>query len=345
MKKLLAMSMGMALAATSAFAFAACGENDANKDKNPNTEVVKVEYYMPDGAPALSMAKMMHEASDSSSYHVVEASTIKTYVTGEAPKADVCVLPLNLASNLLGTGETYQMLGTVTHGNLYMLSTNDSVKYETGESLSGLIGKKVGVIQLANVPGLTFKAILNDNNIAWQEMNADTPYDETKVNLIGIADPATGVSPATGYDVYVAAEPLVSVKTANTSLKEVGDLQALYGGENGYPQAVVVAKSSFIAENVEWVNDFVEKTMPAAAEWLKEAEAETVISAIASCLPTGQTPTFNAKNLTKDVISRCGIRFVSAKDSKAEVNAFLAKLIEINPKAAKTVSDAFFYGA
>ena len=50
-------------------------------------------------------------------YHVVDSSTIQTYVTGEEPAADFCILPLNAASKVLGTGTTYQMLGTVTNGN------------------------------------------------------------------------------------------------------------------------------------------------------------------------------------------------------------------------------------
>ena len=87
---------------------------------------------MPDGAPALAMAQLMVSESDTESYHVVDSSTIQTYVTGENPKADLCILPLNLASKLLGTGETYQMLGTVTHGTypgLLSKSFSDKMKF------------------------------------------------------------------------------------------------------------------------------------------------------------------------------------------------------------------------
>ena len=68
-----------------------------------------VQVYMPDGAPALALAKLMNEGGTDAEYHVVDSSTIQVYVTGDAPAADVCVLPVNLASKLLGTGEEYQM--------------------------------------------------------------------------------------------------------------------------------------------------------------------------------------------------------------------------------------------
>lgn len=148
------------------------------------TAPASVSVYMPDGAPAMSMAKLMKEdtVEDNIAYQVVDASTINTYVTGENPKADLCVLPLNLASKLLGTGEAYKLVGAVTHGNLYMLSSDASTQY-TRENLADLVGKTVGVVQLQNVPGLTFKVILNECGIAWQELTDGVSPAADKVNL------------------------------------------------------------------------------------------------------------------------------------------------------------------
>ncbi|MFQ7078778.1 MAG: hypothetical protein ACLRSW_13010 [Christensenellaceae bacterium] len=58
------------------------------------------------------------------------------------------------------------------------------------------------------------------------------------------------------------AEPAASLKVTATAnapkpLSFVGDLQELYGGEKGYPQAVLVAKKSFIQGNGEWINSFI----------------------------------------------------------------------------------------
>ena len=166
--------IALALCAVLSAVFMATGCVSREKESSSDPSVIgpsNVEIYLPDGAPALAMAEQLHwdREGDSKHYYVVNAQTIQTYVTGEAPKADLCVLPLNLASKLLGTGETYQMLGTVTHGNLFMLSTDASLQY-TAENLEALKGKTVGVVQLPNVPGLTFKVILEENNVPWQEL-------------------------------------------------------------------------------------------------------------------------------------------------------------------------------
>lgn len=132
-----------------------------------------VSVYMPDGAPALAMAKMMCSSPDvgkSLDFHVVAANTINACVTynDEAQNADLCVLPVNAAAKLLGNGGRYQLLGGVTHGNLFIISSE-------GAQLSGnnlkdkLSGKRVGVVNLSAVPGLTFKMILNKYGVKFTQ--------------------------------------------------------------------------------------------------------------------------------------------------------------------------------
>ena len=170
----------------------------------------------------------------------------------------------------------------------------------------------------------------------------------TKVTLAPIADPST-ISPALGYDYYLAAEPLASLKvkmTANsqTPLHVVGDLQKLYGGENGYPQAVLVAKNSFVEANGAWVAEFI-GDMDEAADWLtaETTEISTIVSAVAANLTEGLTPSLKEANLTKNVIQNSGVYFTDATAGKTEVNAFLNELIGVSSSAAKTVADKFFY--
>jgi len=335
MKKVISSLLVLSLSAVALIGGVACN----NQEENSGDLTVKI--YMPDGAPALAMAKFMSENKEDCDFNVVEASTIATYVTGESPQADLCVLPLNAASKLLGTGDTYTMLGTVTHGNLYLLSTNNETVLETGSDLSKLAGKKVGTIQINNVPGLTLKMLLEKNGVNYKE-------GENKAELIPISDPKT-ISPALGYDYYLAAEPLASTKvkmTANTPspFHIVGDLQKLYGGENGYPQAVLVAKNTFVEENTTWVNSFVEK-MEDVASWLnaETTEVSTIVNAVSQNLTAGLTPSLNTANLTKAVIKNCGVWFTGAQEGKQEVNDFLQSLIEVDSSFAKPVAEKFFY--
>jgi ABC-type nitrate/sulfonate/bicarbonate transport system substrate-binding protein len=127
---------------------------------------------MPDGAPALALAKLMHEDAedDGVTYKVVDTSLISSVVTNadEAKNADMCVLPVTAASKLLGKGDRYKMVGVVTHGNLFLISKDGEAL--TAENLSNLQGKTVGVLKINEVPGLTLKAILNKYDIPFEEV-------------------------------------------------------------------------------------------------------------------------------------------------------------------------------
>lgn len=131
----------------------------------------KVSVYVPNGAPALGIANLLAGEEPlpcEVDYEVVDASLIQTYVTGNSPKADICVLPVNLAVKLLGGGEKYKLLGTLTHGNLYMVS--DNAAEITIGNFDLLKGKTVGVVNLSAVPGLTFKLLLKNNGIEYEEI-------------------------------------------------------------------------------------------------------------------------------------------------------------------------------
>jgi ABC-type nitrate/sulfonate/bicarbonate transport system substrate-binding protein len=213
---------------------------------------------------------------DGISYYVTKADGIASKVTykDEAQNADFCVMPLNAASKLLGDGSRYVMLGAVTNGNLYIVSKSETVY--TRENLSSLVGKKVGVLQINNVPGLTFKTVLNGLGIAWAEVTNDGTMYEDKVNLLPILD-ATSVG-VMDAECFVIAEPAATAQ-AKKGYNIVGDLQALYGGENGYPQAVLMAKKEMTEAHSVWTKNFVEDVKD-SMEWLKTATGEQIVSAI-----------------------------------------------------------------
>ena len=120
----------------------ACEPNKNNNEQGGNKEIT---VYTPDGAPALSLAKLLHEDTDSDgvTYNVVPATGIESYVTYEdkSKNADVCILPLTDASLHLSSGDKYQLLGIVTHGNFFLMSETETAY--TTNNLTDLIGKKI----------------------------------------------------------------------------------------------------------------------------------------------------------------------------------------------------------
>lgn len=290
-----------------------------------NSQTEKIKVYVPDGAPALSVANMLAN-DDGAEYRVVDAQTIQTFVTGNSPQADICILPVNLAVKLLGDGKTYKLLGTVTHGNLFLLSNGKTSI--TPDNIADLTGKTVGVVNLAQIPGLTLKLILK---------NAGLP---DKVTLVPVTAPEVGVKD--GIDYFVVPEPAASTKVnALETLEFSGSLQELYGGEAGYPQAVAVVKKELI--DTDAVKNFV-KGLKENAEWLlnESTSAEEIVSAVQAHLSDGLSPTFSAKNLSKQVIVNCSVNFVPATDCKQDIIEFIAKLNGVSDTSFGTPSNDFF---
>ncbi len=339
MKKLFAAVLALVVGGAAVAGMAACTD-DGEKGYT---------VYAPDGAPALALANAIAKTEDGRfNYHIVASAVITAQVTGETPIADFCVLPVNAAANLLGTGETYQMLGTVTNGNMYLLTTGENPAVEDTDDLSLLVGKTVGVVQLTNVPGLTFRSVLNKNDVAYAILTNDGAPASDKVNLKPIRDASSGVVPDGGCDYYLCPEPAASAKIKGTSQGPVpfvmaGDLQALYG-ENGYPQAVMVAKTSVIRSDSAAVGQMIEY-MEESGAYLSQTAAQDVVALLADCYAAGATPSLNAGNLTAQVIENCSVGFTRSEDCKARVITFLKELIAVDPQFTKTVSDAFFYTA
>ena len=190
----------------------------AASDEGAATSDVTYTVYAPDGAPALALANAVSQSQESTlfDFHIVASETIGAQVSGETPAADFCILPVNAASKRLGTGEKYKMLGIVTNGNIFLLTTGDNAVI-TPENLSSLVGKTVGVVQLPNVPGLTFRAVLDKYDIAYQVLGNDNAPAADKVNLKAMD--ATNVTPAGGCDYYLCPEPAATTKINATAGK------------------------------------------------------------------------------------------------------------------------------
>ena len=301
----------------------------------------EITVYMPDGAPALAMAQLMAEdkEDDGVTYNVVPATLIASKVTykEEEKNADLCVMPVTAASKLLGKGERYVMLGAVTHGNLYLIAKEGEY---TAENLSTLVGKTVGVLQINEVPGLTFKTVLNKYEIPWQEVTSEGGKAADKVNLLAITGPdAVGVVEA---DVFMVAEPAATAQ-AKKGYSIVGDLQTLYGGENGYVQAVLVAKKELVKEKSAWTKSFVSK-LEGVTEWLTSASGEEIVAAVSAHMEDKNAATsLKVPLLSSAVLGRCSIRFTYAVACAAETESFLNAMLAVNNKAAAIPAKGFYW--
>ena len=300
-----------------------------------NNQTDKLTVYMPDGAPALSMVKNIIDNGEFD-YKVVGNDKIEAVVTGRNPVADVCILPINNASNLLSDKEDYYMLGVVTHGNFYFLSKENVIVDKA--NANNLIGKTIGVVQLANVPGLALKTCLNDLKIPYVELVNGLEADETKVNLRAITPTEIGKDVA---DIYLAPSPVADAK-AKSGLNFVGSLHGLC--ETGsFPQAVLVAKRQVLQRKGLAVKKLIEN-LNGVNTYLSGLTAKEICVAITSKHEKGLTPMYNENNLNSLTIERANINYVSVTEVKNQINSFIQKVKNVKDSAVKIIPDSFYYG-
>lgn len=304
-----------------------------------NTEKEEITVYMPDGAPALALAKLMHDDTDKDgvSYFVVDAKTIGARVSaGDLDKnADICVMPVTAASKLPKVQSNYQMTALATQGNLYIMAKGEQAEIKA-ENLQALVGKTILVSQINEVPGLTLKTTLSNAGLVWQELKDGVEKSDTAVNLVAVSDT---------FDYEVVAEPAVSKRLSmNKGWKVVGDMQALYDSENrAFPQAAIVMKKELIANDEEFVKEFL-KSVEKAQDWLIEENASDIFQAVKSHLEDqAKAPVFTAEILKTDTLARCGIQFELSKECKEKTLAYLTGLVAVDEKAVKIPSSEFFW--
>ncbi len=318
MKKLLAFLLTLTI-----IIFApACKEMDA------------ITVYAPDGAPALSLVNAIENTTEFD-YKIVGVDVIQTVVSGEK-KADICILPINLASKIIGDGKDYKMLGVITHGNFYFASKNN--EQINRQTIVNLIGKTIGVVQLQSIAGLTLKASLSALCLPYNELTGGAQKSQTAINLLPITPNEIGTAEV---DVYLAPSPAVDVKAKALNLSVVGSLSELYG-EKGFPQAIIVCKNTVLENNLTAVKNLISK-IKGVESYLLEKEVSDICSVINSRLESGLSPSFNVNNLTQNSIKNSSINFVAVKDCKAQVEEFITKIQAVSQGAVNALSNDFYY--
>ncbi len=332
MKKILTVVITFVLTLLTVFS-TACKQPDDNS----------LKFYAPDGAPALAIAKFINDNEDFGierevSYKVVFANDIGG--TMSQGKGDFIVMPVNAASKLYNANPNspYVMTAVITHGNLYLMSSNGV------NTLEDLKGKVVGVIGQGLVPDLTLKAILLDNGLLGDVVEDDSATDG-KITLNYFAD-AQEMIPmliqgklSVGLLPEPAATKLTSVASDKTWTRL--DVQELYDGETkSYPQAVLMVKKSVYdqyKDNVDRIKDMFADNV----SWVTQ-NTETAVNAVNGKLPEGVTPSLVAANITSTVVSNCKIYYESAAQAKQSVLNYINKIKAVADKSANVVTDDFF---
>ena len=335
MKKLLTLLLIFLLVFTMAFGVG-CADKGDDGPKN-------LSFYAPDGAPALAIAKFINDSENfgidgTIDYKVVSSNDIGGIMQNGT--GDFIVMPVNATSKLYNANQSspYVMTAVITHGNLYLMSSDGT------ETLDALKGKVVGVIGHGLVPDLTLKAILSDNNLLSDVVASDTATDgKITLRYFSAASDMIPLLKQGKLSVGLLPEPAATnlTKVASDKTWTRVDVQALYDAElKSYPQAVLMVRKS-IYEPFKDQIDGMKTLFETNVSWIKE-NTESAVNAVNSKLPEGATASLTATTITATVVDNCKIYFENGESAKTAVKNYINKIIQINDKSAKPITDDFF---
>lgn len=328
MKKFLSILLVAALAVT---ALALVGCDDPEQPQEGYT------FVIPDGAPALGAVSVLNDVPDGiKSVEIVPSNTISQ----RAVQSDIAIVPANLAANLYNKGQDVKLVGTVTHGNLFVLGTTNSVK-----TLADLEGKLVYSIGQNSVPDYVFRTLLKEAGLdvvqgdAAQEGKVTVNYkndgSEVMQQLVAAQE---------GKDVVgVLAEPAVT-NAKKKGMVELFDLQSLWQARTGadatgYAQAVLIVKGD-VAKDKAFMDRLI-AALEGNGAFVTEHSGE-VAGIIAKVYPQSS---FAAQTFTAETLERCNCAFTTGAACKAEFEAMAEAIAEINAQAigGKLPDAAFYY--
>lgn len=318
MKKAISMLLATALAGALALPLSACGKDEDNI----------IHVYMPDGAPAIALAALMDSGYKGFDFTVVPSTEIGGVVSNGT--ADMAIMPIDAAARLYNGGTDIVMLTVNTHGNLYIVGKQANITF------NDLKGSKLGVIGQGSVPDNTLRMLLDDASISYEQSE----------NAVGgkvaiTYNEATTLIPMfkqNKLDYLLLGEPAVTNAVSKTaeqggqiSMNMQEQWTLAFGGE--FPQACLVAKGSLIKNKKSEVNKFI-KSLGESDGWAKQ-NPDKARKAVADNMKKGNATTL--QNLTGDIIDRCNIKTVSAKDSRAVCATYFEKLSHLTTPLGTTV--------
>lgn len=323
MKKVLVLCLTLLVLTCSVFG---CS-TDKGDDKT-------IKIAVPDGAPAVVIFNVLNGEKNIGGYNVeVEilqgSENIGTAIPSK--RADVVVMPTNGAAKIYNNGAKVKLASVNIFGVLYLIGDSQVT------SLEQLKGKVVCSIGRGLSPDVSFKVILQKNNIEYVESDSAV---EGKVALkyVSASPEAIQMKASKNCDYSLMGEPVVT--QANNQLKTVValDLQSEWTklfGENSYMQAGVVFSDEVCAKT-EFVNALLEKL---------QTNNQTLVDNYSSIKSVLQNAGSGLKvDFTIDTVNRLNVGFSSAKDSKSKIEAYFNAISEVDNTfiGGKLPDDGFY---
>lgn len=276
-------------------------------------EEKEVRLITPDGLPSIAISKAIEDNKNikhiTINYDIQKTSDLLVSELMKG-KAELAIIPSNLALQAYKKGLDYKIVGTIGWGSLYLVSENNI------SDLSELKGKEIYNTGKGLTPDIIFKDILKNNNISEEEIN---------FSYVGAASELAPLV-ATGKAEYaIVPEPVLStVMSKNPNLNIILNLNEEWAKFNnvkeGYPQSTLVIKEDFLNEIKDsGVYEDLIKTFKEAEEFAINNPQE--IASI--CESLGITVN---KDVINESMKNSNLGFTDINDCMEEYNAYFSTI-------------------
>ncbi|MGN1042061.1 MAG: ABC transporter substrate-binding protein [Christensenellales bacterium] len=285
-----------------------------------------INVAVPDGAPALAIAKMLAGHSFDGykvNYEIVAGTDIATKLTSN--QVDIAIIPTNLAAKLYNNGIKIKTVASNVYGLLYLVGTEEIT------SISALKGEKIRCTGFGGTPDFVLQFVLNQYGLSASDVT---------IEYISQGSDAIAALKGGTAKFAVLGEPAATMSVNRAGAKVLADFQSEWEkstGSYGYPQACTVVTDTVISEKSAFLKLFL-KEMNNNVTWVQE-NVDSVNSAIAA---------YNGKTqfATAAVVSRCNVKYVGALESKSEVVEYLEIMSTFSSQfiGGKLPDDGFYAG-
>ncbi len=236
---------------------------------------------------------------------------------------DVIIGPFNLGVNMIERGQSpYLLAAVITWGNLYFVSEHPL----TG--LDALSGQDIILFGEGSMPDLTIQALFNE-----------TQFDqEPNIQYVESMDMAVAKIQSGEDVIALTAEPRTSVLLNVNPELHVLDVQSVWENTfdtvGGYPQAAVFVHENLDVMHVESYLNQLEQSISFVNEHPDSA------AAYADVLEGYPFPS----HVLETAIPGSHMRYVTALEARAAVEAYVEKILTTNPDAplSKPHDDTYY---
>lgn len=295
MKKRIFSILCIVLAAVMCFVFTACNDNN-------DQTVIKV--VVPDGAPALAVAKLLNSSEFVGydvQYEIVAGATDITAKISSG-QADIAIMPTNLAAKMYSSGVDIKIVAANVFGLLYLVGT------EPISSVSSLRGEKILCTGQGGTPDFVLRHVLSQYGIS---------TDDVDIQYIAQGSDAIAALKEGVAKFALLGEPAASMAVAKAGASILVNLQDEWEkttGDDGYPQACTVVTGNMFNNYSAFLKSFLAEVR-ANTEWV----VNNVDAVNAALKNHGSVSNFSAS----EVIQRCNIRYVGAMEAKNSIVKYL----------------------